>query len=99
MATRTANVNVRVEPEVKERAEAILERLGVSVSAFINMTYRQVILHKGIPYDVAIPTKLPARDEMTDSEFDEMMSIGLSQAKAGETIPLETAFDSLMKGL
>ena len=46
MATRSANVNVRVEPDIKEQAEAILEKLGVSTSAFINMTYRQVILHK-----------------------------------------------------
>lgn len=36
MATRSANVNVRVEPDVKEQAEAILEKLGVSVSSFID---------------------------------------------------------------
>ena len=44
MQTKSANVNVRVEPDIKEQAEAILEKLGVSASAFINMTYRQVIL-------------------------------------------------------
>ncbi len=58
MAARSANVNVRVEPDVKEQAEAILEKLGVSVSSFINMTYRQVILRKGIPFTVTVPSEL-----------------------------------------
>ena len=46
MAARSANVNVRVEPDVKKRAEDILDKLGVSASAFINMTYRQVIMKR-----------------------------------------------------
>ena len=31
MAARSANVNVRVEPDVKKQAEDILEKLGVSL--------------------------------------------------------------------
>ncbi len=99
MAARSANVNVRVEPDIKEQAEAILERLGVSASAFINMTYRQVILKKGIPFPVELPSGIKTRDTMTDAEFDEMMQRGLEQAKMGEAFPYETAFDELMQGL
>ena len=36
MATRTANVMARVEPDVKEQAENILDRLGVPASVVIN---------------------------------------------------------------
>ncbi len=64
-------------------AEAILERLGVSALAFINMTYRQVILKKGIPFHVALPSGIKTRDTMTDAEFDEMTQRGLEQAKMG----------------
>lgn len=99
MAVKTANVNVRVEQNIKEQAEEILDRLGISVSTFINMTYRQVIMRKGIPFDVTLQKELPTRDAMTDAEFDEMMSIGLAQAKAGDSIPYDDAFDSLLKGL
>ncbi|MDO4976812.1 MAG: type II toxin-antitoxin system RelB/DinJ family antitoxin [Eubacteriales bacterium] len=99
MAVKTANVNVRVEQDVKDKAEAILAKLGVSASAFINMTYRQVILRKGIPFDVAIPAEIQTRDTMSDAEFDAMMATGLAQAKAGDSIPYEAAFDSLLKGL
>ena len=98
MAARSANVNVRVEPDVKKQAEDILEKLGVSTSAFINMTYRQVIMKRGIPFSVELPSGIKTLDTMTDAEFDEMMQTGLEQAKKGESVPYEEAFDRLMEG-
>lgn len=68
---------MRVEPEIKEQAAAILEKQGISTSAFINMTYRQVILHNGIPFPVSVPTMPKTRDAMTDAEFNAMMSEGM----------------------
>jgi DNA-damage-inducible protein J len=44
MATKTANVTARIQPDIKEQAEAILDRLGIPVSVFIDMTYRQVFI-------------------------------------------------------
>lgn len=99
MAAKSANVNVRVEPEVKEQAEAILEKLGVSVSSFINMTYRQVILRKGIPFAVTVPSELRTRDTMADVEFDTMMAEGLKQAKEGKSVPMDEAFDRILEKL
>lgn len=99
MATRSANVNVRVEPEIKERAEAILEQLGVSVSSFINMTYRQVILRNGIPFSVTVQREIKTREEMTDTEFNVTMETGLRQAKEGESLPVDTAFDYILERL
>jgi addiction module RelB/DinJ family antitoxin len=98
MATKTANVNVRVEQDIKDQAEAILDQVGVSVSSFINMAYRQVILHRGIPFSVTIPARPKGLDEMTEAEFDEMMRVSLAQAKAGQTIPIDEAFDKLLQG-
>lgn len=38
MAAKTANVTARIQPNIKEQAEAILERLGIPVSVFIDTT-------------------------------------------------------------
>lgn len=67
MANKSANISVRVEPETKEQAEKILEGLGVSVSSFINMAYRQVILHRGIPFSVTYPQAEIKREETSVS--------------------------------
>lgn len=53
--SKTAIIRARVEPELKEQAETILERLGVSTTQAISMFYKQVILRKGLPFPVAIP--------------------------------------------
>lgn len=55
MATKSANLYVRIEPEVKEQAENILSTLGISTSNAINMFYKQIILQRGIPFEVKIP--------------------------------------------
>lgn len=99
MATRSANVNVRVEPDIKKQAEDILDKLGISVSAFINMTYRQVIMKRGVPFSVELPTDIKTLDTLTNDEFDEVMQKGLTQAKSGDSVPYEQAFDELMRGL
>ena len=53
--TKTAFVRARVKPEIKEQAKAILERYGVSESAFINMSYHAVINEGGIPLSLHAP--------------------------------------------
>lgn len=49
---KTATARARLEPEVKEEAEKILDECGLSVSEAIGLFYRQVILHHGLPFQV-----------------------------------------------
>ena len=97
MATKTANVLARVEPDVKEKAEAIMAQLGIPASVVINMLYKQIIMTKSIPFSLSIPAEPLARDEMNQKQFDEMMSIGLAQAKKEESIPAEDAFKNILE--
>ena len=98
MATKTANVTARVQPEIKQKAEEILDRLGVPVSVLIDSLYRQIIMTNSIPYSFSIPT-LPTRDSITAEQFDVMMAEGLKQAKAGQGMNLEDAFSKIRENL
>ena len=100
MATRSANVNVRVEPDIKEQAEAILAKLGVSASAFINMTLPagNSAQRDSVPSHRAAAMPKTC-DSMTDAEFNAMMAEGLRQAKAGESVPAMDAFNNIMERL
>ena len=95
MAGKTANVTARIQPDIKEQAEAILERLGIPVSVFIDMTYRQVIMRDGVPFSLDIPDKLITRDTLTKVEFDAMMQNGLAQAQSDDSVSLDEAFRQL----
>ena len=94
-AAKTANVTARIQPDIKESAEAILERLGIPVSVFIDMTYRQVIMHDGVPFSLEIPQKIETRDSITEAEFNKMMATGLAQAKADDSLTIDEAFSNL----
>ena len=95
MAVKTANVTARIQPNIKEQAEAILDRLGIPVSVFIDMTYRQVIMRDGVPFSLDIPDKFATRDSITKAEFDTMMQTGLSQAKRNDSVSGDEAFEQL----
>ena len=52
---KTATLNLRVNPTVKEQAEIVLARLGVPMSTAINMYLNQISLTGGIPFAVTLP--------------------------------------------
>ncbi|MBO5451099.1 MAG: type II toxin-antitoxin system RelB/DinJ family antitoxin [Lachnospiraceae bacterium] len=97
MAAKTANVTARIQPDIKESAEAILEKLGIPVSVFIDMTYRQVIATNGVPFELKTSNAPLSRESMTNTRFDEIMEIGLVQAKADEAEATNEVFADLRK--
>ncbi|MHC4103640.1 MAG: type II toxin-antitoxin system RelB/DinJ family antitoxin [Planctomycetota bacterium] len=60
-------IQARIDPNTKERARGILNTLGISISEAISMYMRQIVLHRGIPFDVKIPNELTAKT-LRDSE-------------------------------
>lgn len=52
---KSAAVHSRIEPEIKDRAEEVLRRLGVSPTEAIRMFYAQIALRDGLPFDVSLP--------------------------------------------
>ena len=46
-----------MEPELKAKGEAVLSALGLSTTEAITMFFRQVVLHRGLPFAVKIPNE------------------------------------------
>jgi len=97
MATKTANVMARVEPNVKAQAEEIMEMLGIPASVVINTLYKQIIMTRSIPFSLAVPAVPLARDEMDDAAFDAMMARGLNEAKADNSRAVSDVFADLRR--
>ncbi|MCT7670583.1 MAG: type II toxin-antitoxin system RelB/DinJ family antitoxin [Lactobacillus iners] len=54
-----ANTNViyvRIDTTLKENAENILNQLGITPSSAIQMLYSQIVLQKGMPFELRLPT-------------------------------------------
>lgn len=99
MAAKTANVLARVEPEVKEQAEEIMSQLGIPASVVINMLYKQIILQRGIPFSLTIPSAPKAIEDMSVAEFNTVMQRGYDEAKAGKSRPASDVFEDLRREL
>ena len=97
MAAKTANVMARVEPNVKEQAEEIMDMLGIPVSVVINALYKQIIMTRSIPFSLSVPAVPVARDEMDDDAFRAMMERGLKEAKADNSRPASDVFADLRR--
>jgi len=54
---KTAKIQARIEPGLKKDVEKILEKVGLTTTDAITVFFHQVVLKKGIPFDVIIPKK------------------------------------------
>ena len=91
---KTATLNLRVNPTVKEQAEIVLSRLGVPMSTAINMYLNQISLTGGIPFAVTLP-KAPEdinADVMTAEEIHAKLQNGYDDVKAGKVKKAAEAF-------
>lgn len=93
---KTATLNLRVNPRVKEQAEAVLSRLGVPMSTAIDMYLNQISLTGGIPFSVTLP-KAPNTvnaDLMTEGQLHAKLKKGYDDIDAGRVQDAATAFAS-----
>ena len=91
---KTATLNLRVNPAVKERAEAVLSQLGMPMSTAVDIYLNQIALTGGIPFAVTLP-KAPASvnaDVMTAEELNSKLQKGYDDIDAGRTQDAAAAF-------
>ena len=65
---KTTNLNIRIDEELKSKAEAIFKELGLNMSTAINMFLRYSVRYGGIPFDLRIEKP----NEKTQSAIDDV---------------------------
>lgn len=91
---KTATLNLRVNPVVKQRAEDILTRLGIPMSTAIDIYLNQISLTGGIPFAVILPNALSAlnADLMATEEIHTNLQKGYDDLRAGRVQDVASAF-------
>ena len=84
-----ANSNVvyaRIDTTLKENAESILNQLGITPSSAIQMLYSQIVLQKGMPFELRLPVNKPiALGSITRDELDKELQKGLDSLRSGKS--------------
>lgn len=55
MQIKTAQMQIRIDPDLKSDAEGILSAIGLSPTEFVRMSLRQLVMRKGLPFEARIP--------------------------------------------
>lgn len=98
MPVKSATLYARIEPDVKEQAESILSALGIPASNAINMFYKQIILHKGLPFEVKLPARnITDMSKLTEAELNAELEKGYKDFLEGRTKPADAVFADIRK--
>lgn len=82
----TSAVYARIDTGLKENAESILSQLGISPSSAIQMLYSQIVLKKGIPFDLCLPSVKPtAIGGLSRAQLDAELMKGVESMQSGKT--------------
>jgi DNA-damage-inducible protein J len=58
---KSAMLCARMEPELKEEVDKILNELGLTTTQAVTLFYQQVRLQRGLPFEVKIPNEETAQ--------------------------------------
>jgi DNA-damage-inducible protein J len=95
---KSANLYARIEPDVKEQAENILAALGIPASNAINMFYKQIILHRGMPFEVKLPAVRPTDvSTLTEEQLHAELEKGYADIAAGHAKEAKNVFDDIRR--
>ena len=62
------------------------------------MYYKQIILHRGIPFEVKLPDRCQVdMNQLTDAQMDAELEKGYADAQEGRTKPVSRAFADIRK--
>ena len=92
--TKTETLHIRVNENVKSNAEAILSRLGISISEAVNIFLCQVDLTSGLPFEVRLssPERLIVRNK---EELRQKIAEADEDIRAGRTSDAREAINRL----
>jgi DNA-damage-inducible protein J len=77
-----ANVNIRVDDNLKKAAEEVFSELGLSLSAATNVFYKQAVRYGGIPFDLRID------DPFYSAENQARLRKSIGDYEAGRSAPV-----------
>ena len=91
---KTATLNLRVNPDVKEKAENVLAQLGIPMATAIDMYLKQISLVGGIPFSVVLPKTASSvnAEMMSVSQIHQKLEKGYADIEKGNVEDAASAF-------
>ena len=87
-----AQVNIRIDDDLKTRADALLEELGLNMSTAVNMFLRQTVRQGGIPFGI---TTLVDSDQFYSARNQAYLKKAIENYESGKSKPIVKTMEEL----
>lgn len=91
---KSDSLTLRIEHDLKEKGNSILNELGITPSGFVNMAYSQLVQQRGLPFEVKLNKEQPDL-AMSREDFDAMIRQCDNDIANGNCVELDEAFNKL----
>ena len=85
----TTPVYARIDTDLKNQAEAILSRLGISTTSLITMVYSQIVLRDGLPFSISIPKEPVVEGSLSKEELEKELIKGIESSNRDKRYSVE----------
>lgn len=89
--SKTANINIRIDPETKSSAERLFSSFGITITDAINIFLRKSIMEGGLPFEM----KQPRYNAETEAAMNEARAIMSGQIQAKRYSSAQELFEEL----
>ena len=79
-----ANINIRIDDQIKKNAENVFSKIGLTPTAAITLFYHQVIRTNSIPFE--LKADIPNKETLEAIEEVEKMEGNSSDAKTFDSV-------------
>ncbi len=95
--SKTANINIRIDPEIKMGAEKVFASFGMTITDAINIFLHKAIMEGGLPFEVR-PPRYNAQTEAAFREAREIIAGRIDARKYSSAQELFHELDMEMDG-
>lgn len=88
---KTANINIRIDPEIKSGAEKLFASFGITVTDAINIFLHKALMEGGLPFEM----KQPHYNAETEAAIQEAKAIMAGTVKTKTYSSAHTLFKEL----
>jgi len=71
--SKDTSISIRMDSQLKEQTESILEQFGLNMTVVVNMLFRQIVREQAIPLSLSLIPRVSAIDELNYSKAHRQM--------------------------
>lgn len=90
-----STIQVRVDDDLKSKADALFKELGTDTTSAIRMFLTQAVAYDGIPFEIKKFNKTKEMKIMTEDEFLDRLASSRVQSREGKVIDADIAIVAL----